>query len=156
MSDPVYIGMPPTDTRFLVFRTGTADPKDVWGEIRCGGPCQDDYGRIKVHVQDAQHFLKLQQAAINSIVAAEAKLKFPIICTGSWRSCTTAHALFAQDPQRYAPPDKGAHMRGLAIDVNQLLPKLKLEAIDKALLARGWHKARPDDEPWHMSFGIQV
>jgi LAS superfamily LD-carboxypeptidase LdcB len=155
MSDPVFIGMPPIDTKFLVFRTGTQDPKDVWGEIRCGGPCKDDYGRIKVHVQDAQHFLKLQQAAIESIQAAEAKLHFSIICTGSWRSCSTAHALFAQDPQRYAPPDKGAHMRGLAIDVNQLLPKLKLAAIDKALLARGWHQAR-SDEPWHYSFGIQV
>jgi LAS superfamily LD-carboxypeptidase LdcB len=155
MSEPLFVGMPSVDTRFVVPRTGTKDPKDSWGEIRCGGPCKDDYARIKVHTQDAQHFLKLQQAAINSIVAAEAKLKFPIICTGSWRACGTQTQLFAQDPQRFANPDKTAHTRGLAIDVNQLLPKLKLTGIDKALKARGWHQAR-DDEPWHYSFGIQV
>ena len=42
MSAPLFTGMPPVDTRFTVPRTGTMDPKDTWGNIRCGGPCKDD------------------------------------------------------------------------------------------------------------------
>lgn len=158
MSTPLFVGMPPTDRTFVVPRTGTMDPKDRWGEIRCGGPCKDDYARINIHVQDAQHFLKLQQAAINSIEAAEAQLKFKVICTGSHRSCATQAALFKTNTpsnQRFANPNTTAHTRGLAIDVNQDLPKLKLSAIHDALIARHWHQAR-SDEPWHYSFGIQV
>jgi hypothetical protein len=149
-NDP-YEGMPSQDTEFKV-----VSGEREWGVIRCGGPCRDDYRRIDVHVQDAQHFLKLQRPAIDSIEAAEKALGFSVLCTGSWRSCETATLLYRRDPNRYAPPSKGAHMRGLAIDVNQNLSDVKLAKIDKALKNRGWHQARPDDEPWHYSFGLQV
>lgn len=147
-----YIGMPTTDTQFIV-STGSRQ----WGTIRAGGPCKDDYKRIVIeHAPKGNAYVKLQKAAAASFLAASADVGFFIECTGSWRSCQTAHILYAQDPNRYAPADKGAHMRGLAIDVTTVYPAPKQKAIHDALLKRGWHQARPDDEPWHYSFGLQV
>lgn len=150
-----HIGMPARDSRFQVDSAGT-----TWGVVRCGGPCRDDYARINVYVQDAQHFVKLQQAALDSFQAAEVSVRAQgfgrhIILTGSWRACSTQRALFHDDPNRYADPDVTAHTRGLGIDVNQDQSPEKLAAIHKALTNRGWHQARPD-EPWHYSFGLQV
>jgi hypothetical protein len=149
-TDP-FVGMPDRDRRFLV-RSGERE----WGEIRCGGACKDDYRRINVYPQDRQHFVKLQAAAIESWKAAEKALGFTIVTTGSWRACATQAALFAQDSHRFAHPKDTAHTRGLAVDVSMNLGAAKLAKVHKALLNRSWHQARPDDEPWHYSFGLQV
>jgi len=143
---PAFVGMPPREREI----------KTAYGPIIAGGACRDDYHRIVVHVQHAQHYLKLQRAAVRSIVEVETKLGYPVICTGSWRACSTQTRLYASDKNRYAHPSKTAHCRGLAIDVSTNLPKAKQDAIRRALLNRGWHQSRPDDEPWHYSFGIQV
>jgi hypothetical protein len=145
---PVYVGMPPTDRRFAVM----VDSHQR--EIRCGGPCRDNYFRIVIHDEQGQ-IVKLQRAAWESFAAAESYLGFQIVLTGSWRSCAYQRELYAKDHARYAPPDKTAHCRGLAIDVSTALPPHHQTAIRSALTARGWHQARPD-EPWHYSFGIQV
>jgi hypothetical protein len=45
----------------------------------------------------------------------------------------------------------GLHCQALAIDVSTSL--LNQDQIRRALLKRGWTQSRPDDEPWHYSFG---
>jgi hypothetical protein len=133
-----------------------------WGEIRCGGVCKDDYARIKLW-GNGQVQYKLQNAALVSLLDANEDIarrlhrkEFTTQLTGSWRSCDTAHDLFARDPSRYAPPDKGAHMRGLAIDVTTAYATEIQHVIRTVLGNHSWHQARPDDESWHFSFGIQV
>lgn len=148
-----FVGMPAEDTLFIVLKVNG----DPWGQIRCGGPCRDDYKRIEVaHAPDGHAYVKLQHAALESFQAACKAVGFWIETTGTWRSCELAHDLYAKDPHRYAPPDKGAHMRGLAIDVTTAYGPYRRYRIRKELKYRGWHQARPDDEPWHFSFGLQV
>jgi hypothetical protein len=156
---PVYEGMPSLDRRFEVPKAGGG----TWGTIRCGGPCKDDYARIDIYHQvPGTRFVKLQKAALDSFRSAEVAVgggggKIGLIfLTGSWRSCSLQAELYRSDTHRFAPPESTAHCRGLAIDVSQNQDPKKLAAIDEELLQRAWHKARPDDEPWHYSFGIEV
>lgn len=152
--NPLYLGMPPTERKYRVKR---ANGKS-WGEIVCGGPCNDDYARIEIYHQiPGQAYVKLQAAALRSFKDAEDAINGKILLTGSgWRACSTQSALYRSDPSRYANPNTTGHTRGLAIDVSMNQSLTKLKAIKKALLWRHWHQSRPDDEPWHYSFGIQV
>lgn len=151
MTNPVYEGMPLTDRTFDVPKAAGGS----WGEIRCGGPCKDDYNRI-VTWHHNEHVWTLQRAAMESLKDASEKVGFDIVCTGTIRSCDLQTKLYNGDHNRFAPPDKTAHTRGLAIDVSMALSWLRRRRIRRALLARGWHQSRPTDEPWHYSFGIQV
>ena len=154
MSEPLYYGMPPVEKRFRVPKPNGG----TWGEIICGGPCKDDYARIQIYNQiPGQRYIKLQAAAVRSLQAAEAASGYKILITGSgWRSCELQAQLYKSDPNRFAHPDKTAHTRGLAIDVDMTQSLTRRKAIHRALLHRHWHQSRPDDEPWHYSFGIQV
>lgn len=147
MSDPVYVGMPPVDRTFEV---------DPWGTIRCGGDCRDDYDRLVSFQNRGGQVVKLQKAAKASYLDAEKRIGFAILVTGAWRSCEQQYALYRSDPNRFANPDTTGHTRGLCIDVNMNLSPWRRARLKKALLARDWHQSRPDDEPWHYSFGIQV
>jgi hypothetical protein len=73
---------------------------------------------------------------------------------GSWRSCARQAELHASDPRRFAAPEISGHPRGIAIDVDQSQPRLRL--VNRALRRAGWLQARPDDEPWHWSWGVAV
>jgi hypothetical protein len=149
----VYVGMPSVERRFRVRKS---DEK-FWGEIICGGPCEDSYARIDIYNQiPGQRFVKLQAAALRSFRAAELALGHKIFLTGSWRSCSLQASLYRSDPSRFANPNTTAHCRGLAIDVSTDQSQTRLKNIHRALAWRGWHQSRPDDEPWHWSFGIQV
>jgi hypothetical protein len=139
--------MPPTD------RTFTVEP---WGSIRCGGPCRDDYGRIVAFQNRGGQILRLQSAARDSYLAAERRIGFAILVTGSLRSCEQQADLYRSDPQRFANPNTTGHTRGLCIDVSTNLSRWRQGRLRRALLARGWHQSRPVDEPWHYSFGIEV
>lgn len=150
---PEYIGMPPTDRVYEVGKLG---------QIRCGGKCKDDYARIVILHQDPTHYLKLQQAAADSIKIVQNGLSstFPqhpfVFCTGNgWRACADQAALYAEDSKRYAAPSTTAHCRGLAIDVDQNQDAIKLHMIHRLLSERHWFQTRTD-EPWHYSFGISV
>lgn len=126
------------------------------------GVCKDDYRIIDLLHRDGQT-VKLQEGALGSYKAvceAYAKRTWPIryrlgrvkyrpvILTGSWRSCAYQTQLYASDPHRYAPPDVALHPRGLAVDV-----AMPVSDTLKAIFRRhGWKQARPDDEPWHMSY----
>jgi hypothetical protein len=143
MTAPVYVGMPSVDR---VFEVGH------WGNIRCGGPCKDDYARIE-HFTEGGRLITLQKAAMDSFRSAETECG-PIVCTGTWRPCSLQTALYAKDSSRYARPDSTAHCRGLAIDVATNQTPAKLKKIHDALMARHWHQAR-SDEKWHWSMGIE-
>ncbi len=148
---PAYVGMPPSDSRFVIDRGKPGGP--VWGEIRCGGPCKDNYARIVIERPGGQ-YVKLQRAALASYLAARSHLGHGILLTGSWRSCALQTSLHDKDPARYADPRTSAHCRGLAVDVST--DQAHLADIHAALVARQWYQARPADEPWHYSFGIEV
>jgi LAS superfamily LD-carboxypeptidase LdcB len=141
--------MPPTDRQYVV---DLHDGKHH--AIRCGGPCRDNYTRIVIHDDEGQ-IVKLQRAAWLTFHDAEIALGSQIGITGSWRSCAYQRQLYAADHNRYAPPDKTAHVRGLAIDVSQAQPPAKLAKVRGLLIARRWYQARID-EPWHYSYGIEV
>ena len=147
---PKSVGMPAKDVIFSVH---------PFGDIRCGGACNDHYARIKT---DHNHgrLVTLQRAALDSFLEAEAAVGFLIVVTGSIRSCAYQADLYRSDPVRFASPNTTAHCRGLAIDVSQSLSATRLKAIGRALKARRWYQARPagtpNAEPWHYSFGIQV
>lgn len=155
MSEPVYLGMPVTDRTFTT----------PFGEIRCGGPCRDNYLRIRHYAQTAGATVTLQLAALESFKAAELAITphwmrrrhkvRHISLTGSARSCSSQTALWLSDKARFAEPASSAHCRALAIDVSMAQSWWRRRKIGKALAARGWHQARPSDEPWHWSYGIQ-
>lgn len=85
----------------------------------------------------------------------------PIYLTGSIRSCATARALYYSEENqerirrtgtsRYAKPEGTLHPHGLAIDVHTGYLN---DRIRHVLEAEGWRQSRPDDEPWHFSFGF--
>lgn len=138
--------MPPKDTTF----------DTEFGQIRCGGSCKDDYGRIIAFQNRAGQILKLQRAAADSLEAVETKLGFAVKVTGAHRACAYQAELYASDPNRFADPSKTGHTRGLAIDVDTGQSWLRRKRIGRQLAAKGWHQSRPTDEPWHYSYGIQV
>ena len=146
MTEPVYVGMPNIDRRFDVGH---------WGEIRCGGRCRDDYGRLETVHQDGR-VITLQRAALDSFKSAEKEVGGLIRLTGAFRACSYQTALYRSDSGRFANPDTSAHCRGLAIDVSTNQAADKLKRIRATLMERHWHQARPTDEPWHYSFGLQV
>ncbi len=154
VTEPDFKPRPPLARTMPYYATSSDTP---WGTIYYGGACRDSYGNIHIYRQDAQHYLKMQQPAINSIKQAENHINGKIYCTGSgWRSCTVQAQLWRADPGRYANPSTTAHTRGLAIDINMYQSSEKRAAIKRALLNLGWHQAREYDEPWHYSFGIEV
>jgi hypothetical protein len=152
--EPVYVGMPVTARTFVVRK----DQGGSWGEIRCGGPCKDDYADIIVYHQvPGQRYVKLQAAAMASFKAAERALGKKIFITGTgWRSCSEQTYLYSTDHSRYAPPATTGHCRGLCIDVDMNQTEEKLARIHRELAVREWYQARPDDEPWHFSMGLKV
>jgi len=152
MTVPVYVGMPERDRTFRVPKAG----EGYWGEIRCGGTCRDDYGRIVVWHDGAGRIVVLQRAAMESFQAALDACRFTIRLTGSHRSCDLQRRLYLSDPRRFASPDDTAHCRGLAIDVDQGMEPYRLRRVHDELSSRAWHQNRPDDEPWHYSMGIKV
>lgn len=131
------------------------DTKTPYGIIHHGGPCKDDYDNINIyHQKGTGDAIKLQGPALRSFREAENKIGKPIVCTGTWRSCRLQRELYSSDSSRFAHPDVTLHTRGLAIDVSTGLSFLRRRRIRGALLARGWHQVRPDDEPWHYSFWL--
>jgi hypothetical protein len=149
VSEPVYEGMPAVEREFKV---------DHWpGKIICGGKCRDDYKRIvtKGYGTNRHLHVTLQAAAMESFLEACGAVN-PIVLTGSWRSCKQQTDLWRSDSQRFAAPYTTAHCRGLAIDVSTAITAKRDEEVRHALLRRSWHQVRPDDEPWHYSFGIKV
>ena len=142
-----------------------SDYKTRYGVIHYGGPCRDDYPNMVTYDQGGGNtVVTLQRPAMKALWAAEErygiKTKRPSgtrnikVLPGTNRTCATQARLYASDPNRYAKPDVTGHTRGIAIDVDQSQPNLRI--IHNALIAEGWQQVRPDDEPWHYSYGVRV
>lgn len=143
-----------------------------YGRIWYGGPCRDDYPNLVTYDQGGGHtVLTLQRPAMRAFWAAQVRLAKrlgwserrleehphgkPIrVLPGTNRTCATQHRLWKSDPKRYARPEITGHTRGLAIDVDQTQGYLEL--VRRCLLAEGWRQVRPDDEPWHFSYFVEI
>lgn len=134
------------------------------GIVYYGGACRDHYPNFETYDQPGNHtVLTLQRPAMKAFRAAEEryqaktnKSKFILVLSGTNRSCATQTALYRSDTSRYAPPQYTGHTRGLAIDVDQRQGLANLRMIYTALLNEGWKKARPTDEPWHLSYWVSI
>lgn len=138
--------------------------KTPYGLIRYGGACRDSYPNFETYDQGGGHtVLTLQRPAMKAFKAAEERYqnktnpqKVIRVLPGTNRTCATQTALYRSDPNRYADPKYTGHTRGLAIDVDQSQGAANLKMIYTALRNEGWHKARPDDEPWHLSYFLTI
>jgi hypothetical protein len=152
--------------------------KTPYGIIHYGGSCNDHYANFRTIDQfpgnDGNVVLTLQGPAMRAFIAAQVryarrtmdKKKFDtfikknpngrpiIILAGTNRSCSTQRSLWLSDKNRYASPDITGHTRGLAIDRSNAQPNLNI--VDQCLAAEGWNRTRPDDEPWHWSYGVTI
>ena len=148
--------------------------KTAYGPIYYGGPCKDDYRNMVTYDAEPKGsglVLTLQRPAMKALKAAQvryakrkgwtaARLKAnpdgrPILMTaGTNRSCDTQKRLYAEDSSRYARPEITGHTRGLALDVSTA--QSNQEIIKACLRAEGWTQTRPDDEPWHWSYGVTI
>lgn len=142
------------------------------GPIFYGGPCKDDYPNMEDFDGAGDHLiLTLQRPAMKAFKAAQDRYgkrmgwsrskrernpdgKPIIVLPGTNRSCSTQTRLYASDPNRYAKPEITGHTRGLAIDVSRA--QGNLDIIHACLKAEGWTQTRPDDEPWHYSYGVTI
>jgi len=94
---------------------------------------------------------KLAPAAAAAYNAASSVYGKPIPITGAYRSLAAQATAYASDSDRFAPPDKSWHPKGLAIDVHSSYmndPRLIL-----ALSGTGWQQSGLPKEPWHWSYG---
>lgn len=135
-----------------------------YGRIfRLDGGCKDDWANIVtsrwyrkpsgiIRRRLRRNPITLQKPAMDAWRAAEKQLGHEIVVTGSSRTCELQAKLYASDHNRYAPPSVGLHCQALACDASTEDPNLKTST-RKALEGHGWHQARPDDEPWHFSYG---
>lgn len=135
--------------------------KTPYGTIYYGGACKDNYPNFERYSQGGQAVFFLQRPAMKAFKAAEERYQNKTnpqknihVLAGTNRTCSLQTSLYRSDSSRYAPPQYTGHTRGLAIDVSQAQPNLKM--IYTALLNEGWKKARPDDEPWHLSYWVTI
>jgi hypothetical protein len=130
---------------------------------RLVGGCKDDYDNIRtskryrkasgvIPFRTRKVAITMQKPALDAFRQAEVRLGREIVVTGSARSCALQAQLYASDRNRYAPPSVGLHCQDLAIDVTTEDPQLKTK-VREALEHVGFTQARPDDEPWHFSYG---
>jgi hypothetical protein len=130
--------------------------------------CKDDHPNIRTMKVNGQ-VLHMQLSAIRAYREAcrvfakksgwsKARIKRTggrsILLTGSWRSCELQKQLHDSDPRRFADPNGSLHPQGLAIDVST--KQADFDVAHAALAAVGWKRARPDDEPWHHSWGFNA
>lgn len=113
-----------------------------------GGTCIDAKGLVS-HVHGLGGVVRLIPSAMAAFLAAERSYGRHIPLVGSYRSCASQVANYADDPERFAPPGDSAHPMGRAIDV----ARQAIAAARPHLIAAGWTQAR-SDEPWHFSHGI--
>jgi hypothetical protein len=96
---------------------------------------------------------KLAPIAAAGYERASAKYGRPIPITGAYRSYAVQSSAYATDPDRFAPPDRSLHPKGLAIDVNSA--NQSEPALVAALSSSGWAQTALPKEPWHWSFGVR-
>lgn len=101
---------------------------------------------------------QLDKAAAASKARIDAKVGFPVENVGAYRSFAEQAAgraqgeIMSDGSPRFADPNKGLHVVGLAIDIHE---KHRTAAVFQAFREEGWHQTRPGAEPWHWSYGVR-
>ena len=101
---------------------------------------------------------QLDIAAAASKARIDQKLGFAVENVGSARSYAEQAAgrargeVMSDGSPRFADPDKGLHVVGLAIDIHA---KHNTAEVFEAFRQEGWHQTRPGAEPWHWSYGVR-
>jgi hypothetical protein len=139
-----------------------------FGRVFRADGCKDDYNNLKtsryyyrggVRFKKRPQPITLQEPALKAYQEVEKRLGFQVFVTGSKRECAQQLALWKSDPNRFAHPSVGVHTHGLAVDVDstQLSKKGKNgKTVRETFRAVGWKQSRPDDEPWHHSWGVEA
>lgn len=122
-------------------------------------------------VQIGQGGHRLRRDAASAFAMWQTVFGQPIPVTDSWRDPAIQAAQHEKDPGRFAPADKSAHPKGLAVDVNlQAIPGMKAPSRGRddgndtwrrlytSAVATGWCNPRGGPrgdgrEPWHFSYG---
>jgi hypothetical protein len=138
----VFTGQAPSKLA-AVSGTGAASTPAAPVTGNTSGQCNDKVPLVE------RGGVKLQPPAMGAFLQAQARAGQRISLTGSWRSCAIQTAGYRLNPGRFADPASSMHPQGLAIDVRNPVPA----NVRAALLASGWFQSRPDDEPWHFSYG---
>lgn len=76
----------------------------------------------------------------------------PASVNDAYRPYAVQAAGYARDSNRFANPNKGLHVVGLAFDIHSDYNKPE---VYEAFRKEGWHQTRPIDEPWHWSYGVR-
>jgi len=138
------------ETRFGTVARLVGGCKDDWKNIATSRYYRKPSGLIRRRLRVVP--ITLQKPALDALRKAEERAGCEITVTGSIRSCALQAELYARDAKRYAPPSVGLHTQGLAIDQNMNNQTARPET-KAALLHVGFTQSRPEDEPWHFSFG---
>lgn len=145
-----------------------------YGVVHYGGECKDDYKNFVAYDAEPKGeglVVTLQRPAMKALWEAQRRyakrtgwsqkrlLENPkgrpiILIPGTNRTCERQEELWRSDPSRYARPEITGHTRGLALDVSRAQRNVRI--IDEVLRAAGWEQVRPDDEPWHFSYGFKI
>lgn len=107
-----------------------------------------------------QPYGQLDKAAAASKARIDAKLGYPVPASSAndaYRPYSVQAAGYASGDTiggkpRYASPEKGLHVVGLAFDIHADYNKPE---VYEAFRQEGWHQTRPVDEPWHWSYGVR-
>jgi hypothetical protein len=129
--------------------------KDDWANMRTqtilGQQLHMQLSALRAYRQACKRFAHLSGWSPERIKRTGGR---PILLTGSWRSCALQAQLHDQDPDRFASENGSLHPQGLAIDVSTI--QHDFAKAHQALSDVGWKRARPDDEPWHHSWGFDA
>lgn len=102
-----------------------------------------------------QPTMRLDVSAVPAFLAAQAEWGKPIKLTGATRSTEEQAAGYADDPDRFAPPGKSAHEKGIAIDVNTNTTNVNDAEFIRVMNKHGWVAAGRSG-PMHYSYGVRA
>lgn len=154
---PIADSAPPAGTTSRAFTVAnaagyapvaTASPADV-----AAATAIVNGGALRLGMIGGGHRLAAPAAA--GYQRAVALLGRSIPVTDSYRTIEQQTAAYASDPERFAPPARSLHPKGLAIDVNGTRINLADPQLISALSRAGWAQTALPAEPWHWSFGVR-
>jgi hypothetical protein len=100
-----------------------------------------------------QPTMRLDVTAMASFMAVQTAYGKPIPLTGAWRSEAVQAQGYETDPDRFAPPGKGGHPVGIAVDVNANKVNLNDPKLFDSFTRYGWYR-RGRSGIMHYSYGV--
>lgn len=98
---------------------------------------------------------RLDAEALASFMRVQAEYGKPLILTGAWRSEQSQAQGHAQDPNRFAPPGKGGHPVGIAVDLHTDRVNVNDPRLYEIFTRNGWYRAGKSG-PMHWSYGVPI